>query len=333
MNIGIAIRDVRALTPTWTTLHIARAALKRGHRVSFIDASDFEVREDGRLTARTYLLPPRDATADRLVRVLTRRATRRRTIPIETLDVLLLRACPLPADLLWFAREAAARGVQVVNDPEAAARVGSKAWLASRTGVPTPPTLVTRSLGSASLFYERFPEGVVVKPIAGAGGRNVSFIPPQQLAQFDAAVQDILRAGRHVVIQPYLPAAEYGEKRVVWMDGEVLGAYLRSRVPGEFRHNLKNGAQPEPSSLSPTELALVARLTPALLAEGIRLAGLDLIGDAITEVNAVNPGGAFQVDRLSGTDVAGAIVDRLERATPRRISSDLERTPWAPSVP
>jgi glutathione synthase len=97
------------------------------------------------------------------------------------------------------------------------------------------------------------------------------------------------------------------------LDGALIGGYLRRRAPGEFRHNLKRGATAEATTVSDSDRQVVEPLTPHLLRAGVRLAGLDLIGPWLVEVNALNPGGAFHTDRWSGTQLASQIVTALSR--------------------
>jgi len=247
--------------------------------------------------------------------------------------VLLLRAAPLDPALLTFALMAKDLGVRVLNEPAGVLRASHKAWLASLTDVASPATIVTRSLGAAQIFYDQRPDGVVIKPARGSGGRGVAQVKPRNHEALDAAFFGAQSLGDgYVVVQAYLPAAEEGEKRMVWMDGEVLGGYLRERAPGDFRHNLKRGGQAHPTDFSAKEIELVSRLSPHLLRCGIRLAGIDVIGDHITEVNALNPGGSFHADRLSGTHLAETIIEKLENGIIPS-SHPLEHTPWHPAVP
>lgn len=330
MILGIAIPRTTSLDATWTTVHVARAALARGHRVRFLETWDFEVDDRGQLVARAHTFEPGEVSAEVLVRKLQERSAPRRYLRVDVLDVLLLRANPFDAGLLAFAELAKARGVDVVNDPAALLRVGSKAWLASLADVPTPPTLVTQSFAMAQVFYEKHRRPVVLKPARGSGGQGVRLVRRRDPQGLEAAFSEVRAGGEHVVVQTYLEEAEVGEKRVVWMDGEVLGGYLRRRAEGEFRHNLKQGGTAEATTFSPSELAVVARITPHLLGAGVRLAGIDLIGQHVIEVNALNPGGAYHADRLHGSDVAGSIVDHLARG--RRVLS-AGRDEWVRSAP
>ena len=119
------------------------------------------------------------------------------------------------------------------------------------------------------------------------------------------------RGGNRVVVQANVGTKETREKRLLWLDRVVIGGYQRHRAYGEFRHNLSCGAEPEPLELTEREKALIAPLTPHLLRAEIRLAGIDLLGPYILEVNVLNPGGAFHADRLNQTTLAQMILEKL----------------------
>lgn len=328
--LGIAVTRAASIDDTWTTVHLAHAALQRGHAVRFIEPWDFEVNEQGILVARAYAFEAPGPGPATIAADLSNRTASRRYVSVPRLDRLLLRASPLDSTLLSFARIAQRLGVEVVNDPAGLLEIHSKSWLASLAGVPTPRTLVTQSLGTASLFFDNQPHATVVKPAQGSGGRNVALIQAGDHSRFQEAFHQARGRGRHVVIQGYLPEAEHGEKRLVWMDGAVLGGYLRTRAPGEFRHNLKQGGTPLPTTVTASEHAVIARLSPFLLDAGIRFAGIDVIGDCIIEVNALNPGGAYHADRLNGTRITDTIIARLE---PPPQAHAQERTPWVHPAP
>lgn len=325
--MGIAIGRAGSVDATFTTVHLARAALRRGVSVRLIESHDFEVPPGGGLRARAHAFDPGAVpSADAMVTALRDRTAVRRFVDVDKLDVLLLRVAPLDLSILAFAMIAKQLGVRVVNDPLGALQVSHKGWLASQRGVRTPPTVVTQSLGVAQAFVLDLRAPVVVKPARGQGGHAVALVPADDAGAFERAFAGAIEAGDgYVVVQAYLPEAEQGEKRLVWLDGRVLGGYLRRRAPGEFRHNLKRGAVAESTEMSAAECDAVHALSPALGRAGIRLAGLDLIGDHITEVNALNPGGAFHADRLGGTDLADLIVARLCDGTH---PSDLGTNTW-----
>lgn len=315
MRIGFVITRGASLDVTWTTPALIMAALARGHQVRLLERTDFEIDGSGQLVARVWCLDPPGPSLEALIRGLSRRTIRRSYVAVSKLDLLFMRSTPLNMDLLSFALMAQEQGVRVVNDPAGMLRVSSKAWLAGVPDVPTPATLVTRSAGAAAVFF-RAHGRVVVKPARGSGGRSVSRVDAGRTRQFDQAFATARRRGGFVVVQAYLPDAGEGEKRLLWLDGHILGGYLRRRAPGEFRHNLKRGAQAVPATVTDDERALLAPLAPHLLRAGIRFAGLDLIGSHLVEVNAVNPGGTFHTDRLTGSRHAHTVIEHLERDLP-----------------
>jgi len=326
MRIGIAITRAASVEPSWTTVGLASSALNRGWEVRFIEPWDFEVDASGRLVARTHAFTG-PADPERISKALSSRQAARRFVDMARLDLLLLRAAPLSTSILTFASLAQEQGVRVVNAPAGVLRVTHKGWLAAQSGIPTPPTLVTRSRAAIALFHDSQANGIVMKPARGSGGRGVSQIGPDDQPGLDAAFDAAKKVGDgYVVAQAYLAAAKHGEKRLLWLDGDVLGGYLRRRAPGEFRHNLKQGGLPTTTSISKSDRKLVSRVSPALLAAGIRFAGLDIIGEHLIEVNALNPGGAFHADRLNGTKLAETIMGQLAKAHP-------QRTTWAHLAP
>jgi len=311
VRVAFAITRASSVDATWTTVHLARAALAQGASVRFIEPWDFEVDRRGRLIARAHAFDG-EHTAEALAETLAARRATRRYVDMSRLDLLLIRAAPLDPAIFAFAGLAQERGVRVVNDPAGMLRVTHKAWLASLPGVRVPPSVVTRSRASASLFYRAQPDGVVVKPARGSGGKGVHRVKPRRARALEVAFDDAGQRGDgYVVVQRYLPEASEGEKRLVWLDGAVIGGYARRRAPGEFRHNLKRGATAESTVISAADHALVEQLSPHLLHAGVRLAGLDVIGGWLIEVNVLNPGGAYHADRLSGTTLADQIFSRL----------------------
>ncbi len=315
--ISFAIQRGTRITPTWTTAHVAQAALDAGHRVWFLSPDEVEVGRRGRLLARVHQ-PTRDSK-DRaqLVARLVAGSLPRRHVELQRADVMLLRLNPLSDGALAMALLAREAGVHVVNDPAGMALTRSKAWLATLAGVPRPRTVVTRSLQGVRMFAAELDGPVVIKPAMGSGGRAVSLVPRGQRAALQAAWRQATATGDGMVVaQEYLPAAESGEKRLVWMDGEILGAYLRQRGAGEFRHNLRQGGQPIATTIDDTDRRIARVLRPHLERNGIRIAGLDIIGGTVVEVNTLNPGGVHHASRLrepSRVDGDDTIADRVVR--------------------
>lgn len=309
MQIGVAVKSTSALTSTWTTCALIAAARRQGHAVWVFEGGDLAVAHGTASARASHLAPDQDAGDDEVARTLRSRTAPRRSVRLDELDLLFLRSAPLDPSLLAFALHAESHGVEVVNRPLGVLQLAHKSWLAS-LDVPTPTTLVTRSRGAAHEFHQtRGP--VVVKPNRGSGGVGVSRVAVGDPAGMDDAFSAARRAGDGlVVVQDYVVSSG-GEKRLVWCDGEVIGGYVRQPAVGDFRHNLRQGATPHRTALDPADHAIGAALAPHLRASGIRLAGLDVLGGLVVEVNAVNPGGTVHADALHGTHLADRVVRSL----------------------
>jgi glutathione synthase len=313
MWIGFVVARAASMDATWTTVSLASEALRQGHSVAFIEPWDWEVDPRRRVVVRAHIFESgRALDNEAIVRALQSGAAPRRLLQIGILGVLMLRVAPYRSDVMSLGALARDQGVPVVNDPDGMTRVAHKGWLAAQKQARTPRSVVTRSRASAHLFYRTCAAGVVCKPARGSGGRGVCFVPPKALHQLDAALDSSIRHGMgHVVVQEYLEEARFGEKRLVWFDGELLGGYLRRRGTDAFHHNLKQGGVAEATDLTDADRKAVHGLSKPLLDAGIRLAGLDVIGDYVTEVNALNPGGLYFTDLLSKSQHTATVVAGL----------------------
>jgi glutathione synthase len=309
MRIAIVVTSVRSIDATWTTTHLAHAALAAGHSLRIVEVHDFEITSNSRVIARAWCLDnPIERVGD-VGRAISSRRLDRRYVELTACGLVLLRVNPLPWHILQLASMAVASGVPVLNSPSGISTTRGKAWLASLTDVPTPPTLVTSNRTSIEQFAEQYPGKLVIKPATGSGGRSVQLVDPTRRGSL-ARGFDIARAvGGPVVVQAYLPEARDGEKRLVWAGGELLGGYLRTRAPGDFRHNLKQGGRPHACEITHSDEAAARAIGPHLQQHGIGFAGLDVIGGKLVEVNTLNPGGVHWADTL-GSQPRGSIARR-----------------------
>lgn len=312
MRIGIVLSSAASAALTHTTIQFAHAALDRGHAVRFLEPWDLEVDPRGRLRGRAHLFDA-PASPEQIVAGLHGRTAVRRNVEVDRFDVLLLRTNPLDLAVIGFAQLAQQAGVRVCNDPGSLLRTSHKAWVATLDGVPRPRTIVTRSRTTIDCFASDCGAGIVLKPARSCGGKGVTVLRGRRRPRLDAAIDAAARAGDgYVVVQEYVPAAIFGEKRLLWLDGAFVGGYLRQRAPGELRHNLKAGAVPMPSPLTDADHALAAALTPHLLRDGVWFAGVDVIGGLVIEVNTLNPGGVYWSEQLGTSGIAARLVASLE---------------------
>ncbi|WP_287977120.1 glutathione synthase [Sphingomonas sp.] len=230
-------------------------------------------------------------------------------------DVVLMRQDP-PFDLGYITAthllERIADRTLVVNDPASVRNAPEKVFVLDYARF-MPPTLVTRSLEEARAFLAEHGE-IVVKPLHGNGGKAI-FRVGSDGANLSALIEVFNQTWREPhMIQAFLPAVAKGDKRIVLVDGEVVGAINRLPGEGEIRSNLAVGGSAEKTELTPREREICAALGPELRRRGLLFVGIDVIGgEWLTEINVTSPTGIVAIERFDGTDVAGLIWDAIER--------------------
>jgi len=223
--------------------------------------------------------------------------------------VLMRKDPPFDLDYLCATYCLSLAGCAVINDP-GALRDANEKMVTLRFPEWIPESVATASMARILAFVEEM-GAAVIKPPDHMGGQGVFLLRPDD-PNLRGLVEEATGHGRHyAVVQRYLPEVEEGDKRVLLWDGEVVGVVNRVPPPGELRGNLAAGAWPQASELTEREERLVADVGPRLAADGLRLVGLDLIGEHLTEVNVTSPTGMREVERLTGTSPARLVMERL----------------------
>jgi glutathione synthase len=311
IRLGVVMDPIERIKPAKdTTLAMLLEAQRRGYALEYMTQGDLWVLE-GRLGARMRALEVRDDPE-----CWYALGPEREGDP-GALDVILMRKDP-PFDMeyiytTFLLERAEEHGALVVNRPAALRDVSEKAytmWFPEFT----PPTMVTRSMADMRRFVERY-GAAVVKPMDGMGGRSIFVLRPG-----DPNIGVILETltdhdRRFAMIQQYIPAiVEGGDRRILLVDGQPYGHVL-ARIPaaGENRGNLAAGARGEGRDLSAREREICARVGPILREKGILFAGLDVIGDQLTEINVTSPTGVRELDKLYGENILAGLFDAIER--------------------
>jgi glutathione synthase len=201
------------------------------------------------------------------------------------------------------------QGVRVINRP-AALRAWNEKLSSLRWSHLMAPTLVASGVEALAAFAAEHGE-VVLKPLGGRAGQGVVFASagtPGLRALIElVTAQETLP----VMVQAFLPGVAAGDKRILLVDGEPLGAVNRVPSGDEFRSNLAVGGQPQATDLSEAERAICAALAPALRAEGLFFVGIDVIDGRLSEINVTSPTGIREVERLGGIPLADLTLQRL----------------------
>jgi glutathione synthase len=229
-------------------------------------------------------------------------------------DVVLMRQDP-PFDLGYITATHLLERIRgetlVVNDPASVRNAPEKVWVLDFARF-MPPTMITRSLGAARKFLEEHGE-IVVKPLHGNGGKAI-FKIGRDGSNLSSLIELFNTAWREPhMIQAFLPEVAEGDKRIVFVDGEVAGAVNRLPGEGEIRSNLAVGGTAAKTELTEREREICAAIGPELKARGLLFVGIDVIGGRwLTEINVTSPTGIVAIDRFNGTDTAALIWDAIE---------------------
>jgi glutathione synthase len=207
------------------------------------------------------------------------------------------------------------RGLLVVNKPASLRDINEKAYT-SWFPQCTPPSVITRSRERVLEFLAEHGR-IVLKPLDGMGGRSIFVVTEGEL-NVNVIWETLTDHGaRFTLAQRYVPEISQGDKRILLIDGEPID-YALARIParGESRGNLVMGAKGEGRTLTERDRWLCGEVGPMLASKGVLFAGLDVIGDYLTEINVTSPTGIRELDRLYGIDIAAKLIAAIDARLP-----------------
>ena len=291
-----------------STFAMLLEAQRRGHALWYMETRDLSVR-DGKTLARMRRLEVRDNKTD----WFTLGESEQREL--SQLDFLLMRKDP-PFDMpyvyvTYMLDLAESAGVMVVNSPQALRDANEKCFIA-RFPQCCVPTTITRDAADIRAFISG--HGLsVVKPLDGMGGESIFQARPDD-PNLNVILETITRGNREwVMVQKYIPEITEGDKRILVVDGTPV-AYALARIPGagDFRGNLAKGGTGKGVPLTERDYWICSQVSPELKRRGIVFAGLDVIGEYLTEINVTSPTCIRELDAQFGLNIAGQLFDALE---------------------
>jgi glutathione synthase len=307
LKVAIQMDPIEGINiETDTTFFLMMEAQTRGHGL-WVYTPERIAYEDGRVTARGRPLNLQAVKGDH------HRVGEWETRDLSEMDVVLMRQDP-PFDMAYITAthflEVIHPKTLVVNNPFEVRNAPEKLFVTGFPGVQ-PPTLVTSDPQAIYDFRDRHGD-MVLKPLYGGGGSGVVRLRPDD-PNLDALLELHAMIGREPVIaQKFIPALSKGDKRVLLVDGEPVGAINRVPAEGQVRSNLARGGRAEAVELTARDRELCAIIGPELRRRGLLFVGIDVIGDYLTEINVTSPTGAQQLKRFGGPDAATVLWDRIE---------------------
>ncbi len=232
---------------------------------------------------------------------------------LAEMDVVWLRQDP-PFDMGYITSthllDMIHPGTLVVNDPFWVRNYPEKLLVLQFADL-TPPTMVARDLAALRAFKAEHGD-IILKPLYGNGGAGVFRLDPndRNLASLHEVFTGFSR--EPLIAQKFLPAVEKGDKRVILVDGEPVGAINRIPAAGETRSNMHVGGRPAKVALTDRDREICAAIGPLLREKGQIFVGIDIIGDWLTEINVTSPTGIQELERFDGINVAARIWEAIE---------------------
>ena len=290
-----------------TTFDLALEAASRGWEIFVYGPSELSL-VNGRVQARA-----------RKIQDIARRDDTHVTLDppqlldLHEVDVVLIRQDP-PFNMAYITAaqilERLTPDVLVLNDPRSIRDAPEKLFVLEFPEL-TPPTLITRDR-TAVLDFRKTHGDIIVKPLYGNGGAGVF-----KIAEDDGNLSALIEMFEEVfeepyIVQKFLPDVSGGDKRIILIDGEAVGAINRVPARGETRSNMHAGGKAEAVEMTARDQEICDRIGPELSKRGLVLVGIDVIGDWLTEINVTSPTGVQEVRRFGGADISVLLWDWIE---------------------
>ncbi len=308
LSVAIQMDEISSINPkSDTTLLLGAEANRRGHRVWHYTPATLSARE-GAITTPASRITFHPG-AERYYEL-----GEHATLDLRTMDVVLLRQDP-PFNMAYITStyflEALLPKTFVTNHP-ASVRGMPEKWFPSLFPQFTPPTLITTDANEIGKFKDEYKD-IVIKPFYGHGGRSV-FRTGASDVNYHALLEAMLGKGAEpVVVQRFLPEVKDQDRRIILIDGEFAGAVGRIPAGDEIRANFRVGGTAAKVELSKRQKEICEALSPVLKAKGILFAGVDVIGDWLTEINITSPTGFVPINRLYGKKLESEFWDAVEK--------------------
>ena len=289
-----------------STFRIAIEAQARGHSLFFYTPDKLAFVE-GRVIARGYPITLRREQGNHVT------YGPETELDLSTCDVVWLRQDP-PFDMGYITTTHLLDLIHpktlVVNDPFWVRNCPEKLLVLQFPDLH-PPTAIARDLATIKAFKAKHGD-VILKPLYGNGGAGVFRLDPndRNLSSLHELFTSMSR--EPLIVQKFLPDVVHGDKRIILVDGEPVGAINRVPQAGETRSNMHAGGRPEKVGLTPRDLEICAAIGPYLKERGLIFVGIDVIGDYLTEINVTSPTGIQEIGRFDGTNTAERIWQVIE---------------------
>lgn len=303
---------------TDSTLRLIHECARRAHTVATLTTNGLTIRESTVFGFCRVLKKSR--VIDRVTGFFRQAEFKRVKLPMGGFDCIFMRKNPPIDNLALNFLDTVKQDVFIINELDGLRIANSKLYVASLSGAASrfvPATHVSKNKEYLeSVLDDSEADRMILKPLDGYGGRGVIVVEKRARQNFRSLLDYYIGEGEttnYVILQEYVTGAEAGDVRILMLNGEPLGAMRRIPHSMDVRSNIHAGGTAAKHQLSQEEKALCRDIGPRLVADGLYLAGLDVIGNKLIEVNVISPGGITRINQLNRTRIQRPIVDFVEQ--------------------
>ncbi len=308
--IGIVMDPIGSITPYKdTSLAMLLAAQARGWQLFYMEIGDLMV-IDGHPYGSMRPIKVMDDTEHWY------ELGEPKPKPLSSLHAILMRKDPpFDSEFLYATHildMAEQEGSLIVNAPNALRSFNEKLF-ATLFPKCCPPLVVSQQAAIIKAFHQKY-QDIVIKPLNGMGGQGIFRCGPEE-KNLSVIIEMLTQQGQQAIMaQQFIPDISNGDKRILIVDGEAV-PFCLARIPakGETRGNLAAGGRGQAQPLTERDAQIASEIAPKLVKEGILFAGIDVIGDYLTEINITSPTCAREIDAAYNTDIGGRLMDAIER--------------------
>ncbi len=319
MHICFLMYPWESISPeTDTTLRLVHECAARGHTVAITTTSGLTIR-DSTVYGFCQIIKKGQKISDKIPNFYKQVDFQKARVPMAGFDVIFMRANPPLDNLALNFLDSIKNDTLIVNDLEGLRIANNKLYTASMEGIASdfiPATHVSKNKDYLQrVLEESDKEKMILKPLNGFGGHGVIVIEKNAQQNFRSLLDFYIGEGEqsnYVILQDYIEGAEEGDKRILMLNGEPIGAMRRVPAQGEFRSNVHAGGTVVKHSITKEEKRLCAAIGPKLVRDGLYFTGLDVIGNKLVEVNVLSPGGIARINKLNRAKLQRQVIDFVE---------------------
>lgn len=301
-----------------TTLRLVHECAARGHTVAITTTSGLTIR-DSTVYGFCQVIKKGQKISESIPRFYKQVDFQKSRLPMAGFDVIFMRANPPLDNLALNFLDSIKNDTLIVNDLEGLRIANNKLYTASMEGIASefiPTTHVSKNRDYLQrVLEESDSEKMILKPLNGFGGQGVIVIEKNARQNFRSLLDFYIgeeEKSNYVILQDYIEGAEEGDKRILMLNGEPIGAMRRVPAQGDIRSNIHAGGTVVKHSITKEEKRLCAAIGPKLVRDGLYFTGLDVIGNKLVEVNVLSPGGITRINKLNRVRLQRQVIDFVE---------------------